>query len=130
MKNRIGIWRVACLIYLLILLTIMLIADFGKLPIELLSKVPNYDIILHFILYGIASILSYRALNCQMMMILGWPLPLGPFLFSLITIAEELLQRILPHRIFSLIDLSASLLGIVLFYSVGRVYFPPKTARE
>ncbi|MGL5080559.1 MAG: hypothetical protein ACRC8A_03645 [Microcoleaceae cyanobacterium] len=104
----------------------MITADLGKLPIELLSKVPNYDIIGHFVLYGIASFLSYRALNWQMLVIFNIVLPVGPFLFALVTIAEEMLQQILPNRTFSLVDMGASLLGIIVFYWLGNLWFPQK----
>lgn len=113
-------WAIACSCYLAVLLAIMLFADLGMLPVQELSKIPNYDIIGHFFLYGIASYLSHRALAKRAIGIIGYPFPLGPTIFSIFTVFEELLQQILPHRTFSLLDLGASLLGIVVFYGIGE----------
>ena len=113
-------WLVAAGLYFLLLLTIILLADTGYLPVKQLSKIPYYDTIGHFILYGIASFLSHRAFNRKMLVIFNLPLPLGPLIFSGFTVIEEMLQYFLPNRTFSLIDMGASLLGIVLFYWVGK----------
>jgi hypothetical protein len=119
-------WQVAAGLYFLLLLTIVLLADTGNLPVELLSKIPHYDTAGHFILYGIASFLSHRAINRRMLVIFNFPLPLGPLIFSIVTIIEEMLQELLPNRTFSLTDMGASLLGIVLFYWLGEKFFPAK----
>jgi hypothetical protein len=50
-------------------------------------------------------------------------------LFTLVTIGEEVLQQIIPHRTFSLLDLGASLLGIVLFYRLGELWFPKNSSQ-
>lgn len=125
-KHR--IWTIACFLYLALLLAIVIVADLGKLPIDLLSKIPHYDTIGHFLLYGIASFLSHRATNRRAIAIFRVPIPLGPFLFASVTIAEELLQQILPNRTFSLLDLGASLLGIILFFGLGELWFPRKVS--
>ena len=119
-------WLIPTILYFLLLLTIILLADTGNLPLEQLSKIPYYDTIGHFILYGIASFLSHRAINRRFLIIFNYPLPLGPLIFSIVTIIEEMLQQILPHRTFSLIDLGASLLGIIIFYLLGEKFLPPE----
>lgn len=113
-------WMIACTGYFLILIGIMLTADFGLLPYAFLEQIPYYDTIGHFILYGIASFLSHRATGRKMLIIFNYPVPFGPFLFVGFTIAEEILQMILPNRTFSFLDLTASLLGIILFYQWGE----------
>ncbi|MEL7039566.1 MAG: hypothetical protein AAFO04_28740 [Cyanobacteria bacterium J06592_8] len=120
-------WVLISILYLTLILAIMLVADFGKLPEAQLTQIPNYDLIGHFFLYGIAAFVCHRGMNRRMMMIVNIPVPFGPFLFTLVTIAEEMLQQILPHRTFSLLDLGASLLGIILFYILGEMWFPGKT---
>lgn len=129
MKINQRAWIIIAILYLMLILAIMLVADFGKLPDAQLSKIPNYDIIGHFFLYGIASFVCHRATNRRMMMVFKYPIPFGPFLFTLVTIAEEVLQHILPHRTFSLLDLGASLLGIVLFYKIGEIWFPKNSSQ-
>ena len=125
-KHR--IWTIACVLYLALLLAIVIIADLGKIPVDLLSPIPHYDTIAHFLLYGIASFLSHRATNRRAIAIFRIPIPLGPFLFALVTVAEEFLQQILRHRTFSWLDLGASLLGIILFYGLGELWFPRKVS--
>ena len=114
-------WIVLCVIYLAILLLIMLLADLGTLNVPLFTQ-PPYDKVGHFGLYGRASFLTHRALNRQMLKILSFSFPLGPFIFSLFTIFEEILQEILPNRTFSLLDLAASFAGIIVFYWLGEVW--------
>lgn len=115
-------WIIAFIGYFMILLTIMLLADLGMLPLKFLAQIPYYDKIGHIILYGIASFLCHRATAKKMMAIFHYPIPLGPFIFSIFTIAEEMLQAILPHRTASVEDLLCSMLGIILFYWVGEIW--------
>ncbi|HIK10421.1 MAG TPA: hypothetical protein IGS52_09180 [Oscillatoriaceae cyanobacterium M33_DOE_052] len=113
-------WLMAGWCYFGLLLGIMLAADFGILPVALLSKIPHYDLIGHFWLYGIGSFVSHRALGQRMLVLVGYPLPLGPLVFAIFTVMEEMLQQILPHRTYNLFDMGASLLGIVIFYCLGE----------
>ncbi|VXD25784.1 conserved membrane hypothetical protein [Planktothrix serta PCC 8927] len=105
------------------LLLIVITADLGNLPYYWLEKLPFYDVYGHFILYGIASVLSHQALGRQKLVIYNIFLPLGPFLFALVTIAEEMMQTLFPSRTFSLLDLSASLIGIIVFYYIGELCY-------
>lgn len=113
-------WIVAFWAYFALILSIIAIADLGKLPVDLLDRIPHYDTWGHFILYGIASFLSHRAMNRRAIARFGISLPLAPLIFTGFTILEELLQQILPHRTYSLVDLVASLGGIVIFYWLGE----------
>lgn len=115
-------WIIAFIGYFIIILTIMLVADLGMLPLKFLSNIPYYDKIGHFFLYGIASFLCHRATGKKMMAIFHYPIPLGPFIFSIFTIAEEMLQAILPHRTASAADLFFGMLGIILFYWLGEIW--------
>lgn len=114
-------WIIACCLYFLLLLIIMLLADFGQLRglLFTLSQPPS-DKFGHFILYGIGSFLIHRAMNKRLIVIFHQNLPLGPFIFTLITAFEEMLQSILPHRSASMEDFIASFLGIIIFYLVGE----------
>jgi hypothetical protein len=118
-SNR--VWVIVSAGYFAFLFFLMVSADIGNLPIALIQRSP-YDKGAHFILYGIASFLSHRAIRRRMMALGNYPIPLGPFLFGAITIFEEMLQSILPHRSASLEDLAASLFGIVLFYCGGEIW--------
>ncbi|MFH2095090.1 MAG: VanZ family protein [Bacteroidota bacterium] len=107
------IWRVLLFAYLIILLCISLSAYFDLLP-EILNKIPNYDIIMHFILLGFAGYLSHRALN-RRFWLNGW-IPAGPVIVSLLSVVEECSQMLSPVRSFSLQDMLANLSGIAIFY--------------
>lgn len=115
-------WQVAFLLYFLLLFLIVITANGGNLPYNLLGKVPYYDIYGHFILYGIASFLSHLALGGKKIIIAQIFIPLGPFLFTVVTIAEEISQIHLPHRTFSIVDLNASLIGIIIFYYLAELW--------
>ncbi|MCC3406963.1 MAG: VanZ family protein [Microcoleus sp. PH2017_10_PVI_O_A] len=114
-------WIVACVLYLLIILSIMLVADMGKLTNFPLAH-PPYDKLGHFILYGIASFLCHRATGKKMMMVLNYPIPFGPALFTIFTAGEEMLQAILPNRTASIEDFLFSFAGIVVFYWIGEAW--------
>lgn len=125
-SNR--IWIIACFLYFSIIFGIMLLADMGKL-VNFAPAHPPYDKLGHFILYGIASFLSHRAINRRMMAIFNYPIPLGPFIFTIFTAAEEMLQAILPHRSASIEDFIASFSGIVIFYGIGEIWDRKKAER-
>ena len=101
-------WAIACSCYLAVLLAIILFADLGMLPVRELSKIPHYDTIGHFFLYGIASYLSHRALAKRAIGIIGYPLPLGPTIFSIFTVLEELLQHHSDMRARGVVPLAAT----------------------
>jgi hypothetical protein len=61
MKFSKKIWIVACFVYFLILLSIMLLAGTGKLVNFPLAH-PPYDKLGHFILYGISSFCAIEQL--------------------------------------------------------------------
>ncbi|MDY6938496.1 MAG: VanZ family protein [Cyanobacteriota bacterium] len=109
-------WILICLGYLTFFLAIVVAANFGKLPLSQLQRIPYYDAIAHFFLYGTATVLIHRACNRKMRRLWGILIPWGPFLFTLFAVAEEALQLVLSHRSASFIDLSADLCGIALFY--------------
>ncbi|WP_293122703.1 VanZ family protein [Microcoleus sp. bin38.metabat.b11b12b14.051] len=121
MKLSKKFWIVACLVYFLIILSIMLVADMGLLVNFSLAH-PPYDKVGHFILYGIASFLCHRATGKKMMSLFGYPIPFGPALFTIFTAGEETLQAILPNRTASIEDFLASFAGIIVFYGIGEVW--------
>lgn len=110
-------WILAFCLYFLILLTIIVLAYRGILPVKI-SAIPFYDTIGHFILLGIASYLAHKSLGKRM--IKTWPLaitlPLGPILVTIFAIVDESLQMLSPLRTSTLSDLVANLVGIWFFY--------------
>lgn len=114
-------WIIAGSLYFLTLLGIMLLANTGKLVNFPLAH-PPYDKLGHFILYGIASFLFHRASGRRVMVLYCYPIPLGPLLFTLFTIAEEIIQAILPNRSAGIDDFIASFSGIILFFWLGELW--------
>ncbi len=123
MKRSQIVWNWLCGLYFFLLLSIIFIANSGLLPYALFQQIQNYDIYGHFILYGIASILVHQAFRRQRIHLFNFSLPLGPFLFGLITFAEEYSQQFFPMRTYSVVDLAASLIGILLFYELTEIYY-------
>ncbi|NES87202.1 MAG: hypothetical protein F6K10_41070 [Moorea sp. SIO2B7] len=108
-------WVIAASIYAAILLTIFILAYTGNLPTQL-KMIPFHDTLGHFILYGIATYLGHRVLKRRKMNLLGYFIPLWPFLFGIFTIVEELIQSLSPNRTFSWLDMIASIVGILFGY--------------
>ncbi|NER26214.1 MAG: VanZ family protein [Symploca sp. SIO1C4] len=117
-----GRWTITFSVYLAILISISLLAYLGVLPTKI-STIPYYDKILHFILVGMASYLSHKALGRKMISLsfLPFALPLAPLIITMLAAMDESLQALSPLRSCSLLDMSANLLGIwFFFWLVGR----------
>lgn len=110
-------WTVAFIAYFLMLMTISLLAYLAVLPTKL-AAIPYYDKVLHFILVGSSSYIGQKALEGW-----GWKIKILPFVIPLVPISitifatvDESLQILSPIRSFSLLDMSANLVGIWFFY--------------
>jgi len=114
-------WIIACFVYFLFILSVMLAADLGMFVHASWAQHP-YDKVAHFTFYGIASFLCHRATSKRMVKIFNYRIPLGPGIFTIFTAAEEMLQAILPHRTSSIEDFLSSFAGIVVFYLMGEIW--------
>lgn len=118
-------WIVAFWFYFAVLITIFALAYLRLIPTEI-AKIPFYDTIGHFILYGMTGYLAHRALNRPVFKFINLDIPLGPVLISLFALVEEALQFFSPYRTFSLLDLASNFCGILLFYWIDLVLPPFK----
>ncbi|NJM98785.1 MAG: hypothetical protein HC800_17965 [Phormidesmis sp. RL_2_1] len=84
----------------------------NRLPLDLLSTIPNYDKLGHLILYCIPSYLGHRLCRQKQVKRVGVSLPVFPGLFALFTIVEELIQGLSPYRTLDAGDMICSLVGI------------------
>ncbi len=109
-------WIVIFWLYVLILVIISACAYWQLLPASLTAN----DKLGHFILLGTAGFFSHQALNHRMLKTALFPLPLGPVLVSLVSAIDEFLQIGSTVRSFDLVDLSANLIGIWLFYAIAE----------
>lgn len=110
-NNR--IWVVIFWLYFAFIITVSFLAYKQLIPVEI-GRIPYYDTIGHFILFGLTGYLAHRALGRRTISSLN--LPLGFLLMTLFAIGEELLQLISPYRTASLKDLLVGLLGMLVLY--------------
>ena len=113
-------WVIAFGLYVVILLTIIILAYLGIVPVKL-PKIPFYDTLGHLILLGSASYLGHKALGGQTIKLRLFPLsiPLAPVVISLFAAIDETLQALSPLRTSCWSDMMANLVGIWLFYSLA-----------
>ncbi len=97
--------------YALLLLIITGAAYLRLIPTQL-ARVPLYDVIGHFVLYGMAGYLTHRAANRRWLKMGSIALPLGGLIVMGCACIEEGLQSFSPNRAFDLKDLIFNGLGI------------------
>ena len=107
-------WAWLLWVQLAIVLLVTLAAYLGWLNLAVLA-LPGLDKLMHFALFGALAFFA-----------VGWWADRAPWrvlaLLSLLAILEEAGQSLSAARTFSAIDLTATLLGIVLFgYAAGRL---------
>jgi polysaccharide biosynthesis protein VpsQ len=106
------------ILFALLILLIIILADIGALPpsLRLLKDLPYGDKIGHFILYGILTLLVDLALfGAHPHLIRKWLAVTGGLILALLIGLEEFSQQYFANRTFSLKDLAASYLGVIFF---------------
>jgi glycopeptide antibiotics resistance protein len=120
MKSSHLIWKSLTVIYLMVFLTIVVLAYRNGLPAFLMVN----DKAGHVGLYGVATFLGHRAINRRSIKLWSRAVPLFPWLFGLLTIVEEGCQALSLHRSFDGFDLVASFFGIVVGYGLAELGKP------
>lgn len=95
---------------------LIIMADLNRLPVKLLKMIPRYDLIAHFVIYGLLFRLLDDFIFSRKVDVLGKKLPLAMMIALGLTLAEEVSQLFLVSRTFSLMDLFFGVLGIYFFY--------------
>jgi len=106
------------IIYTCFIVLVSVLAYLNIIPTQQI-RIPYYDYIGHFILYGIWAYLFAWVLPKKAISISTFYIPWGIVVVMVITIIEECLQSLSTVRTFSLNDLGFSLMGIV----VGGICF-------
>lgn len=88
--------------------------DAGHGLMDLANRLPGRDVTAHFILMGILSFLVNASLRGARVSCFGLRLPHGTLIMAALVTLEESSQTLLPARTFSLLDLAASLGGVIL----------------
>lgn len=113
-------WKFSLILYTFGIFLILYLAYSNGVPSSV-AVIPHYDLVFHFLLYGLWSYLAYRAFSRKL-----W----APGTLTLLTIAEELGQMLSVNRTFSLMDLFFSLLGIWLVICVDRIFSKMKNKKQ
>lgn len=106
------------ILFSLLILLIIVLADMGSLPqfLQVWNDFPYGDKAGHFILYGILTLLVDLALFRSLpKRSLKWVAITSGLILSLLIGLEEFSQQFFANRTFSLNDLAASYLGVILF---------------
>ena len=115
--------------FILILILIVLIVNLGLGPVyfPFIYNYPGMDKIGHFILMGILSFLVNTLLKGEKISVLSLSLLKGSLIVIFIVMLEEFSQIFLTYRAFSLLDIFADLLGIILFGRLADLYLRSKS---
>lgn len=105
------------ILFTVFILLIIVLADTGNLGIlSTINSIPYADKVGHFILYGILILLIdltlFHALPRQTR---KWIAVTSGLILALLIGTEEFSQQYFANRTFSLMDLSASYLGVICF---------------
>jgi polysaccharide biosynthesis protein VpsQ len=113
--------RVLTLIFILILISIVLLADEGSLPkpIAMIYEFRYGDKAGHFLLTGVLALLVSLSMPIREGASVKRNLLLGILSVMAIVTMEEFSQIFFSSRTFSLLDLSSSYIGICCFGAAG-----------
>jgi hypothetical protein len=107
--------------YTTFIVLVLIGAYIGVIPTEI-GLIPMYDLIGHFILYGIWFFLLHKALKEKTIQLVNVDLPIAFLVLLPIIALEEFAQALASTRTFSLIDLLWGLLGISVFWFISNKY--------
>lgn len=104
------------ILFTLFIVLVVILADLGKLGNLFITRIPYADKAGHFILYGILALLI------NLTLFRSFPFErrkqvaiIGGLILALLIGLEEFSQQYFAERTFSLSDLSASYLGVIVF---------------
>lgn len=104
-------------LFLIFIIGLIVLADADLLPdfINAIYDFPNGDKVGHFVLYGLLNFFITRAfLSSLPTRRGGWVTLSVGLILALFVALEEFSQKYFASRTFSLLDLTASLLGIIV----------------
>lgn len=108
--------KLVALLSVAVIAAISVIATFAPSTFYFLKYIPYGDKVGHFFLFGVLALTFVSAMP-------GSRSPLyGALLAAIIVVTEEVIQVYAPTRSFSLLDMAASLSGVVVFAVVGHMY--------
>lgn len=108
--------KILAILFTLFIVAVIILADQHALPpfIRALYDFPNGDKAGHFILFGLLNFFLTSAFLSRLTPDRKWVALLVGLTLALAVTAEEFSQQYFASRTFDLVDLSASLLGLLL----------------
>lgn len=117
MKADLPSMKLIAIVFTIFILEVIYLADHGALPpfLRAVYDFPNGDKLGHFILFGLLNYFITRAYlsSAQSDVSTRATLSIGLALAVFVT-AEEYSQKFFPTRTFDLLDLTASVLGLIV----------------
>lgn len=96
---------------------------------DLVRKLPLGDKMMHFLLIGTITLLVNLSLRLRIVKMFGIKILLGTVVIFCLTTLEECSQMFLPNRSFDLLDMSANILGIIVFSLFALLFKPMLKAK-
>lgn len=91
------------------------------IPTEI-AVFPMYDLVGHFMLYGIWFYLLHKSLNCTTISVLNTAVPNALLILFPIVALEEFAQMFASTRTFSLVDLFWGFVGMCIFWMLSSIF--------
>tara|TARA_R110001599_G_scaffold353459_1_gene592351 strand:- start:43000 stop:43353 length:354 start_codon:yes stop_codon:yes gene_type:complete len=108
--------RLIALLSVLVIATISVVATIAPGVFSFLKFIPWGDKLGHFVLFGALTLAIAFAIPGARSFLYG------AVLTAVLVVIEETLQILAPTRSFSMLDLGASLSGVLIFTIAGQVY--------
>jgi len=115
-------WVILCALMLLFIIGVSYGADIGVVPTHFM-RVPFFDKLGHFTLYGLLAFLLHLALKRRGVCIGRLAIPIALVVVCAFGVLDEAQQYFSPYRASDITDLGADLLGILVF--VWAAHFMP-----
>jgi len=122
-------WRLLALLFAVFVLFIIITANLG-IAGNIFGRVynfPNGDKIAHFTLFGMLGLLAGLSFPTRRVYLPGIALLKSSLVLGALITLEEISQIAIANRSFDLIDLAASLSGVLLFGEIGTRLFTKRS---
>jgi VanZ family protein len=107
--------RLATVLFSLIVLGIVVLADQGSALLSFVRHIPAGDELGHFVLMGILSFLVNMSLSAARINVFSRSILKGSVFVAIVVTLEEMSQLFFEYRTFSLTDLACDYAGIFVF---------------
>ena len=120
MTSRLGLRAVVLFaLNLLVIAAVTISADLRILPLQLVTAVPYYDKVGHFILYGLLGFLLHIVLRYRTLKIGRVSVPYALLIIAALAMLDEFQQSFMPARSFDATDFAADMIGVLFFIGIA-----------